>query len=301
MAIPTYEELYRPLLELCSDGKERSLKQAIEELAERLNLTPEERNELLPSGSQTRFNNRVGWSKSHLVRAGALEKPQRGVIRITEEGRKLLANHAEISNRELSVYPGFLEFTRRTKAETKESADTQIDQQSPEEQLETAYQTIRAELAQSLLERIEQQSPRFFEKLVIDLMVKMGYGALVGSHAGMHTGGPGDEGIDGLINEDKLGLDVIYLQAKRWKQTIGRPEIQKFVGALQGQRARKGVFVTLGKFTQDAEAYVKSIEPRVVLIDGEYLARLMIEHDLGVSPQRAYVLKRIDNDYFDED
>jgi len=301
MAIPTYEELYRPLLELCSDGKERTLKQAINDLAEKLQLKPEELAELLPSGRQTRFRNRVGWAKSHLVRAGALEKPMRGVIRITPIGRDLLAKHAVISNKELMAFPGFVAFIRSDRKDKAEEEINDIDKQSPEEQLENAYASLENNLAQELLELIEKQSPKFFEQLVIDLMVKMGYGRRVGNQAGVHTGGSGDEGIDGLINEDKLGLDVIYLQAKRWKQTIGRPEIQKFVGALQGQRAKKGVFVTIGKFSQDAEEYVRNIEPRISLIDGEKLAKLMIEYDLGVSHERTYVLKRIDNDYFDED
>lgn len=303
MPVPDFQSFFKPLLEIATDGKEHSLKEAREKIAEYFNLTDEDRAELLPSGNQTKFDNRVAWAKSYFVQAKVLESPRRAYFKITDRGKKLLAQgHERIDVKVLNQYPEFVEFhtpSKQNKSVPTPSTEEGISE-TPEEVLQKAYQSIRSDLAGEILERIKSNSPAFFENLVIDLMVAMGYG---GSRvdAGQSVGQSGDEGIDGIIKEDRLGLDVIYLQAKRWEGTVGRPEIQKFVGALHGKRAKKGVFITTGKFSEEAHEYVKSIDPKVILIDGRALANYMIDFNLGTSTGVTYEIKRIDSDYFAEE
>jgi len=302
LAIPDFQSVMRPMLELAADGKEHSITEAQETLADVFGLTAEERKALLPSGRQSMFKNRVAWAKVYLTRAGALEATKRGYFRIADRGRQLLREVPErITIRELMQRsPEFVEF--RSPKQTIDSSVTtasEDDEQTPEELLESAYQRFRAELISEVLSRVKKASPVFFERLVVELLLNMGYGGSR-KEAGEAIGKGGDEGIDGIINEDRLGLDVIYLQAKRWEGSVGRPEIQKFVGALHGKRAKKGVFITTSSFSTDAREYVGHIDPKVVLIDGEQLAELMIDFNVGVSPVASYETKQIDSDYFEE-
>lgn len=301
MAIPDYQSVMLPLLRLAADGNEHTLRSAVEELAEQFKLTEDERKELLPSGSQSTFSNRVGWARTYLSKAALLESPRRGYFHITQRGREVLAkNPSEINVQFLYQFPEFIEF--RTRHREPEQAIETVESESlqtPGELLETAYQKLREDLSAELLKTVKECSPAFFERLVIDVLVKMGYGGSR-KEAGKAIGRSGDEGIDGIINEDRLGLDVIYIQAKRWQAPIGRPEIQKFVGALQGHRANKGIFITTSSFTHDAEDYVATINSKIVLIDGEQLSQLMIDHNVGVTPVTSYETKKIDSDYFIE-
>lgn len=305
MPIPDYQTLMLPVLRLGSDQHEHKFSDSVQLLAAEFSLSDEEMNELLPSGSQAVFNNRVGWARSYLKQAGLLAAPKRGYFVITEQGLKLLAEHPKkINTSLLERYPEFQEFRNRKKDQSKTN-DTNVftemaASETPEDALASAYRSLRRNLEDDILSSVKDSSPSFFERLVVDLLVKMGYG---GSRqdAGRALGKSGDGGIDGIINEDQLGLDVIYIQAKRWDGTVGRPEIQKFAGALQGQRARKGVFITTSSFTKEALEYVSMIESKIILIDGERLASLMAEHNVGVSVVGQYEVKKIDSDYFDEE
>jgi len=303
MPIPDYQTLMLPLLRFAGDSNDHTTREAVEVLATEFQLTPAERSELLASGQQAIFNNRVGWANSYLKKAGLLESPRRGALRITARGKQILSdNPTRIDVKYLERFPEFIEFrdasrNNRDKATTESVAVT--TEQTPEEALELAHQSIRVGLAQDILSRILSCSPTFFERLVVELLVKMGYG---GSRrdAGERIGQSGDGGIDGIIKEDRLGLDTIYIQAKRWQGSVGRPEIQKFVGALQGQRAKKGVFITTSSYTAEAIDYASRIDTKVVLIDGKLLANLMMDFDVGVSVSASYIVKRIDSDYFEE-
>ncbi|MBO3709056.1 MAG: restriction endonuclease [Candidatus Accumulibacter sp.] len=303
MPIPDYQTLMLPLLRFAADGNDHTTREAVEILATEFQLTPAERNELLASGQQAIFNNRVGWANSYLKKAGLLESPRRGALRITARGKKILGdNPTRIDVKYLERFPEFIEFrdASRNNRETTTSESVAIaTEQTPEEALELAHQSLRLSLAQDILSRILSCSPTFFERLVVELLVKMGYG---GSRrdAGERIGQSGDGGIDGIIKEDRLGLDTIYIQAKRWQGSVGRPEIQKFVGALQGQRAKKGVFITTSSYTAEAIDYASRIDTKVVLIDGQLLANLMMDFDVGVSVSASYIVKRIDSDYFEE-
>jgi restriction system protein len=301
--IPDYQTVMLPLLSLAADGEEYRLRDAIDELADYFNLTEDERKELLPSGSQATFDNRVGWARTYMKKAGLLESPRRGYFRITDQGLQALEQKPEIINvKFLEQYPEFLEFktTSNTKSTTTET-DTTVptEERTPREVMEDAYVTIRSGLVGELLEQLMHSSPSFFERLVVDLLVGMGYGG-TRKEAGKAVGGSGDEGIDGIINEDRLGLEVVYIQAKRWQNTVGRPEIQKFVGALHGQNARKGIFITTSDFSNGAIQYAEGLSDKVVLINGETLANLMIDHGVGVALEAAYEIKRVDFDYFNE-
>jgi len=306
VAIPNYQTIMLPLLKLASDGKEHKFSQAVEKLADEFNLSTEERNELLPSGSQAVFNNRVGWARSYLKQAGLLESPKRGFFTITPKGTELLgANPEKIDISVLEKYPEFIDFKNRKKAKSGNEAQVGIStgqesELTPEDSLAEAYKLLRSTLESEIINAVKEASPSFFERLVVDLLVKMGYG---GSRqdAGKALGKSGDGGIDGIINEDRLGLDVIYIQAKRWEGSVGRPEIQKFAGALQGQRARKGVFITTSSFTKEAIEYASLIESKIILIDGEHLSKLMVEHNVGVSTVGMYEVKKLDSDYFDNE
>lgn len=304
MPIPDFQTIMLPLLSFTNDEQEHSLRETIENLAILFKLTPEERQEMLPSGSQAIFDNRVGWSKMHLLKAGLLESPRRSIFKITKRGKEILLKEPQSINMNfLRQFPEYLEFIRPNNLKDEQSNSmSQINdsQATPEEVLENSYLKIRNTLAQELLQRIKACPPAFFERLVVELLVKMGYGGSI-KDAGRATRLTNDGGIDGIIKEDKLGLDVIYIQAKRWdNQAVGRPDIQSFVGALDGQRANKGIFITTSRFADTAQEYVKTITKKVILIDGEELAGFMIDYGLGVSTAAVYELKKIDNDYFGE-
>jgi restriction system protein len=302
MAIPDYQSLMLPVLKLAGDGQEHSLRQAIETLADQFQLTEEERRQLLPSGRQPAFDNRVGWARTYLKKAGLLQSPRRAYFSITQRGSDVLEeNPPEINAAFLRRYPEFVEFTR-PKRKKPGDAERPLDQeiQTPEEDIEAAYESLREALAIELLDTIKSCSPAFFERLVIDLLLKMGYGG-TREDAGQAVGRSGDGGIDGIIKEDRLGLDTVYIQAKKWEATVGRPEIQKFAGALLGQRARRGVFITTSDFTQAARDYLSRIDSTIILIDGTTLTRLMIDFDIGVTGVATYELKRVDSDYFTEE
>ena len=304
MAIPTYEECMLPLMKIAEDGKEHLFREATDALINQFNLTEKEKQELLPSGSAFVINNRIGWARTYLTKAGLLLKTKRGYFRISEEGKKLLQKEpAFINTKMLKEYDAFNEFQTTKEPDNSENNKTEHNiQQSitPHELLESGYLSIKNELADELLSTIKNISPSKFEKLVIDLLVKMGYGGSI-KEAATVVGKSGDEGIDGIIKEDKLGLDVIYIQAKKWDSgTIGRPEIQKFAGALLGKKAKKGIFITTSTFTNEAKKYVTDIDAKIILLDGKQLTELMIENNLGVSTQDVYTIKRIDSDYFEE-
>ena len=304
MPIPDYQSIMLPLLSLLSDLKEHPFRDMVETLSKTFQLTEEERKELLPSGQQAVFDNRVGWARTYLKKAGLIDSPKRGVNKITQRGLEVLGNKPKLINvKFLEQFPEFVEF-KTTKKDITEVEEKVVEPntQTPEETLEYSYQKIRKELAQDLLNKVVNLPPSFFEKFVVELLVKMGYGGSI-KDAGKAIGKTNDEGIDGTIKEDKLGLDIIYVQAKRWqsKSVVGRPEIQKFVGALAGQGAKKGIFITTSSFTKEAKEYTPKNETKIVLIDGEQLAQLMIDHNLGVSPVTKYEIKRIDNDYFGEE
>jgi len=304
MAVPDFQSVMLPLLKVLGDGEEHSLHEVISTLADQFDLTDEERRELLPSGRQAKLDNRVGWARTYLKKAGLLESTGRGKFRINDRGLDVLReNPLEINVKYLEQFSEFLEFrdgsTRDANIDLKDDAADKI--KTPEEILEAGYQNLRGDLAQDLLDRIMGCSPEFFEKLVVDLLVAMGYG---GSRkdAGEAVGRSGDGGIDGIIKEDKLGLDAVYIQAKRWEGTVGRPAVQAFAGSLMGNRAGKGVFITTSQFTKEASDYVKAIQqPKIVLIGGEQLAQFMIDHDIGVADVATYRVKRVDLDYFGEE
>lgn len=302
MPIPDFQTVMRPLLELSSDGKEHSMREALESLATHFELTEQERKQLLPSGQQELFTNRVAWAKTHLRMAGLLEGTARGVFRITPQGKRLLKEHSgRIDLRVLQTQPGYLEARgrKREKAQTAAAADN-VENRTPEEEMEDSYQALRESLGKELLQRLKSASPAFFERIVVELLVRMGYGG-TRKDAGQAIGKSGDEGVDGVIKEDRLGLDAIYIQAKKWESTVSRPEIQKFAGALQGFRAKKGIFITTSDFSKEAVDYAARIDSKIVLIDGEQLWNLMIDFGIGVSTVAAYELKKLDSDYFNEE
>jgi restriction system protein len=301
MTIPDFQTIMLPLLKFLSDGYEHSTRETIEHIIDYFKLSEEEKRELLPSGRQPMIDNRVGWSRTYLKKAGLIDSARRGWLKITERGRDVLKeNPPVIDVKYLERFPELIEFRTIRKHGQETVEQEHYKNQTPSELLESGYERIRSALAQDLLESIKGCSYEFFERLVVELLLNMGYG---GSRkdAGEAIGKSGDGGVDGIIKEDKLGLDVIYLQAKRWDGTVGRPEIQKFVGALHGQRAKKGIFITTSDFSKDAKDYVSNIETKIVLIDGQTLAQYMIDNDVGVSKLATYEIKRIDSDYFVED
>lgn len=296
-----------PLLQFCGDSNEHTNHEAIDHLAGVFQLSEEEQKELLPSGRQAIFHNRVAWARAYMKMALLLENPQRGIFRITQRGQDVLQNSPQkIDIRFLMQFPEFAE--RRTAEQKKlkkkktESISSEESESSitPEEQIEEAYENLRENLTSEILSQLKDSSPTFFEKIVVEVLVKMGYG---GSRkdAGEAIGKSGDEGIDGTIKEDRLGLDIIYIQAKKWENTVTRPEIQKFAGALQGKRAKKGIFITTSAFSQGCEEYVATIDSKIILIDGQRLAKLMIDFNVGVSTEAIYELKKVDSDYFAEE
>ncbi len=303
MTMPDYQLIMLPLLRLLGDGKEHSLRETIEILADQFKLTDEERKQLLPSGQQATFDNRVGWARTYMKKAGLVKTTRRGYFQITDRGQDTLRqNLPKLNAAYLRQFPEFLEFQKHKSSTIKTPTRHTLDEtRTPEEEIEAAYQSMQQGLADELLQTIKEHSPAFFERLVLDLLVKMGYGG-TRKDAGAAIGRSGDGGIDGVIKEDRLGLDVVYIQAKRWEGTaVGRPEIQKFAGALQGQRAKKGIFITTSTFTNHAREYASRIDSKIVLIDGDTLAQLMIDYNVGVTPVAVYEIKRIDSDYFTEE
>lgn len=299
MAIPDFQTIMLPLLKDLSDRQEHSLRELIEKLSVSFKLSDDDLRAVLLSGQQKTFDNRVGWARTDLKKAGLVESTKRGYIKITNRGLDVLkANPPKIDRQFLKQYPEYKEFLTAHKKEKQE-----VSPSTPAEVLETTYQGIRNEIAEELLEQVKSLSPSFFEKLVVELLVNMGYGGSMKEAAGKVTAKSGDEGIDGVINEDKLGLDMVYIQAKRWdKGTTGRPEIQKFVGALHGKGAKKGVFITTSDFSREAREFIeRTSDFRIVLINGSQLTQFMIDNNIGVTPVAKYEIKRIDTDYFTEE
>ena len=300
MAIPVFQEIMLPLLKLLEDKQEHSLRQVIDSLTSQFNLSPEEQRELLPSGKQAIFDNRVGWARTHLKKAGLIESTRRGFFRITERGLQVLNQKPEkIDVKFLDQFEEFREF-RTVRRERPVASGEEEEVTTPEEALANAYQNMKNELAGELLQQLKASSPRQFENIVIDLLVAMGYGGSR-KEAARAIGKSGDEGIDGIINEDRLGLDIIYVQAKKWEGTVGRPEIQKFAGALQGQHAKKGIFITTSNFSKEAVDFASRVDNKIVLIDGDSLVQHMIDHNIGVTPFVNYEVKKIDLDYFTDE
>jgi restriction system protein len=302
--IPKYHEIMLPLLKYLSDGKEHGLSETHDTLAKQFELSENELRELLPSGKQTIFRNRIGWARTYMKKAGLLNITRRAYFKISDRGLELLKeNLNKIDAQFLTRYDEFVEF----KSIKKENDDTQLKsatstddiEQTPEESLEYAYQKLHSQLSKEVLDIVKSCSPSFFENLIIDLLITMGYGGSR-KEAGQAMGKSGDGGIDGIINEDKLGLDVIYLQAKRWENVVPVKEIRDFTGALASKKARKGIFITTSTFPQSVYDFVKQVEYKIILIDGERLSGLMIEYNIGVSTANTYHIKNIDSDYFEE-
>jgi restriction system protein len=305
MTIPDYQSLMLPLLRALGDGEDHELDDLRDQMAAELKLSAEDRAEMLPSGRQAVFDNRVGWAKTYMDKAGLLASVRRGVYRITDAGRKVLAKKpGRIDNEFLSQFDSFRAFKERTGEDAAGGGETvkPIGPQgaTPEEALERAYGEIRRKVEADLLDAVGKASPKFFEKLVVDLLVKMDYGG-GREDAGQAIGRSHDGGVDGVIKEDHLGLDAIYVQAKRQQGNIGRQLVQAFAGSLEGVKARKGVFMTTASFSTEARDYVKNIDKKIVLIDGRQLATLMVDFGIGVNTVNTYEIARVDGDYFTED
>jgi restriction system protein len=302
LPIPDYQTLMLPFLAVMSDGVVRRATDVGKLLASKFSMSNEEMTERIPSGQSTIFENRIGWARTYLKKACLIEPVLRGQYRITPRGLDVLKSKPpKIDAAFLRQFPEFVDFVnpKNDGQTTGVDAGETPESQTPLEVLESAYQRLRRELADELLQTVRSATPAFFEHLVVDLLVAMGYG---GSRkdAGQAVGRTGDDGVDGIIKEDRLGLDGVYIQAKRWTASVGRPEIQSFAGSLEGHRARKGVFITTSQFSKDADEYVKRIEKRIVLINGEQLAQLMIDNDVGVGEVNTYKVKKLDRDYFEE-
>lgn len=298
MAIPDFQSIMLPLLQFLGDQKERSNQEINDELVQHFSLTPEEVNEFYPTGNGKIFYDRISWAKSYMKKALLITSSRRGYSKITERGLEVLKTKPREIN--IKYLRNFAEFNEFIDNKSKKIDKKPPDEKTPEEYIEYGYQNIFNSLSRDLLDKIKECPPAFFEKLVIDLLLAMGYGGSR-QEAGKIVGKSGDGGIDGVINEDKLGLDSIYIQAKRWEGTVSRPTLQQFAGALAGKKAKKGIFITTSSFTKEAMDYVSTIDSRIILIDGEYLTKLMIDHDIGVTKIRSYDLKRVDSDYFIED
>ncbi len=304
MAIPDFQTLMLPLVEALAAGQERTMRELTDSLAGRFGLTDQERTELLPSGQQGIFSNRVAWSKSHLKYAGLIVNPTRGRVRISPLGKQVLAEKPQAINvKFLKRFPAYCEFIGKSEGQgdgVAVGAPTVIEQErTPKELIDAAHQSLTIATTEELLSRLRTCPPAFFEKVVVRLLMAMGYGGVAGH--GTVTGKSGDGGIDGVIYQDKLGLDVVCIQAKRWEGLVGRPIIQQFVGSMDYIRAKKGVIMTTSTYTRDGLDFVDRIEgKKVVLIDGGRLADLMIEHNLGVTATKTYTIKEVSNDFFDE-
>ena len=303
MAIPKYDEMMLPVLHILADGAEHSQRELADKIADHFKLTPQERAERLPKVKATYLRHRLGWAGFSLRRAGLAESPRSGTLQITHEGHTFLATSPrQLRAADLKQFPSYAAFVERMKGDT-EIPETKIESahETPGERIEAAFGELRETLITDLRAKLANIDPFYFEQVVLDLLVAMGYGGSRKEAAAV-TQRVGDEGIDGVINEDRLGLDVIYVQAKRWRAgaNIGRPEIQSFVGALAGKKAAKGIFITTSAFHENAREYVAGLHQKIILIDGRRLAELMIEHGIGVAEEHAYSVKKIDSDYFDE-
>ena len=305
--VPKFEDCMLPIMTFLSDGKAHTGKEILNHVVEHFNLSEDDVQELLPSKKGTRLATNFSWAKSFLKVAKLINSPKRNTFIITDEGMKLLAKQPQrIDTKLLSQYPSFKEWQQQGKKETKTTVLSDVEaeyhttEKTPEETIAYAFQQIKKSLAQELLDEICNQSPAFFETLVVKLLLAMGYGGSFNELSEMVVGKTGDEGIDGIIKEDRLGLDNIYIQAKRWNKDhcIGRPEIQKFVGALTGQGANKGIFITTAYFSEQAKNFKPYNNIKVALIDGEKLCEYMMEHNLGVTTQETYEVKRLDRDFF---
>ncbi len=302
MAIPDYESLMLPLLEFLMDGQAKSIHDATQYMVDRFKLTEDEINERIPSGQSTYIKNRTGWARTYLKKAGLLNSPKRGFVQITERGKEAISAGLEkVDRKYLEQFPEFTEFQKRSNKKDEKNIPFS-GKETPEETIESSYQELRSQLADELLDQVRSCSPEFFERMVVELIVTMGYGGSF-RDAAQATQRSHDGGIDGVIKEDRLGLDTIYIQAKKWDESrsIQRPEIQKFAGALQGVRARKGIFITTSFFSSGAIEFANSIESKIVLLDADQLAQHMIDFGIGVSTHQIYELKRIDTDYFGEE
>ncbi len=307
--IPDYQTLMLPLLEQLSDQKEHELQELIKTLSDKFNLTDEERNELLPSGNQEVINNRVGWARTYLKKANLLTSPRRATFKITEQGIQVL--NKKPTKIDVKFLQGLDDFKKwqisyQTNYQNKKESElieeniAEIEQgKTPEELLDYSFQKLKDELAVELIDKIKSCSPVFFERLVVDLLIKMGYGGSR-KEAGQIIGKSGDGGIDGIIKEDKLGLDTIYVQAKKWENTVPVGQVRDFAGSLLSKKAKKGIFISTSNYPKGAYEFVSSIEPRIVLIDGKELAELMIQHNVGMATKSIYELKKLDLDYFEE-
>lgn len=299
--IPTFEKFLYPFLCCLKDG-EASLADIRKQLAEHFQLTDADLQLKTRGGSTSQFNDRIGWSRQYFRRALFIDIPRYGIYKLTQRGRDYLDTHSDLTINDLMAYPEYAQYNSNHKVKETTSGNQSVVPEvalTPTEQLEQAYESIENDLAADILSKVMEQSPAFFERLVVDLMVKMGYGGSFADSAKV-TQLSNDEGIDGIIYEDKLGLDKIYIQAKRWSGQVGRPVIQQFAGALVGQNATKGVFITTSNYSKEARQYVVGLQQKIVLIDGQELARFMIEYNVGVSSKKTYEIKRIDTDYFDE-
>jgi restriction system protein len=301
--IPDFQSIMLPLLKYFGDNKEHSTSEIVEHISNAFNLSEEQRDELIPSGLQTTIYNRAIWAKTYLKKAGLLDPRGRSILKISERGLDVLNKNPEkITIKFLEQFPEFQEFKKLKKESKKITEDENklLETRTPEELVRSGYMIIKDTVKSDILSNVMNCSPRFFERLVVDLLIKIGYGGSI-EDAGRAIGKSGDGGIDGIIKEDKLGLDFIYIQAKRWDGVVGRPEIQKFVGALHGKQANKGVFITTSRFTDDARDFVIHLDKKVVLIDGGQLAQLMFDYDVGVTKVETYEIKKIDTDYFNEE
>lgn len=303
MTVPGFQDFMYPFLKQLEDGKEYKLQDLYVLLAKHFNLTEEDIAEKLPSGKQTLLENRIGWARTYLKKSGLIKVVRRAVFKITEEGLKVIndPNLKRIDRKFLTRYESFNEFINNTSHNKKAPKESDEGEQTPLELIDYNYNILKNELQELLLEKILECSPAFFEHLIVDLIVAMGYGGSV-NDAGRAIGKTGDEGIDGIIKEDVLGLDMIYLQAKRWKvdSTVSRPDIQGFVGSLVGKKASKGIFITTAKFSKEARNYAESIDKRVILIDGKELTHLMFKYNVGVSDENTFTIKKVDLDFFEE-
>ena len=298
--IPDFQTIMLPLLKAFQNGKEKTSKELREEMVSHFNISEDEQKEKIPSGKQPLYYNRVAWAIAYLKMADLISSPLRAVYEITEEGKKVLENPPEkITINFLKQFDSFSK-NRNPEKDTELDDNNQIVEKTPDELIEIGYKQVKNELSLQILNQIKDCSPYFFEKLVLDLLIKMGYGGSEMANGEVTPKGS-DEGIDGIIKEDKLGLDKIYIQAKKWENCVGRPEIQKFVGALQGKRAKKGIFITMSTFTKEALEYAENLDVAVILIDGKKLANYMIENELGVSLKQNYKIFNVDTDYFIEE
>lgn len=306
MAVPDYQTYMTPMLQLLSDGLEHRITDVAARLAVHFGLSEEDQRDMIPSGRKSRHYDRVGWAASYMKQAALIFSPRRAWYQITQRGLDIVQAGYEVNTAYLEQFVEFQEFRARSRAanDVEDISTTPLAQQTqlqtPDEVIETAYQELRAALASELLDRLKEASPQFFEQAVIDLLLAMGYGGS-SREAASRVGRTGDGGIDGIINEDQLGLDVVYIQAKRWQGTVGARDVRDFSGSLDERKSQKGVFITTSDFTREARDFVERTSKRIVLIDGQRLAQLMIDYNIGVTARKTYVIKRVDEDYFSEE